>query len=72
MQRVVICCPKCGGDSGYEFKKVLRHTYTGYWVNPQDNWIPKEELVDSEQISRSKTVTCLDCGKRISSDFLSR
>lgn len=67
---LITCCPKCRGRSGYVFKKILRHTCTGYWVEPEDSWTPKEKSVDAEQISRSKTVTCLDCGKRINGDLL--
>ena len=49
-------CPKCGGDSGFEF--YVRTHMEGSWGED-----------DSESTGKSgdytKTVACLDCGHRV-------
>ena len=70
VKRLVNCCPKCGGSSGYEFKRVIRHTYSGTWAVPESSMDEQEYVVEDERVSQDLTVLCLDCGKRIKrSDF---
>lgn len=50
-------CPKCGGQSGYEFTMTEQHRMGGGWaMTPQAG--------DSGINARDSLVTCLDCGHR--------
>jgi ssDNA-binding Zn-finger/Zn-ribbon topoisomerase 1 len=62
----VVKCPKCGGNTGYEFNKTIKHIYSGQWLEPASSLWEKEWCVNDALISMDKTVKCLDCGKRVS------
>ena len=67
-------CPKCNGKSGYEFKQSVTFTYVGRRDHPEidrtGNTAPKEEIGGDDWGSMSKTVKCIDCGKRIKRELL--
>ena len=56
-------CPKCGGTSGFKYNLILKTNRTGSWGLDED------EEVDIEKIYDVKTVTCMDCGKRVDWDI---
>jgi DNA-directed RNA polymerase subunit RPC12/RpoP len=63
----LVKCPKCGGGNGYHFFRVVRQQWYGKWAGEElATWDSKEEFIDDDGISESKTATCIDCGKRIS------
>lgn len=53
-----LVCPKCGGASGYEYKKVYRVSITESWDGTDSDHI------DYTPLSIGKLVMCLDCGKK--------
>lgn len=50
-------CPKCGGQTGYEFTMTEEHTMGGGWGEPPTSG-------DSGRNARDSLVTCLDCRHR--------
>lgn len=70
----LVSCPKCGGTTGYWFYVVSKQEWSGEWVQPamllNGTTPPKEEYIDASKDETAKTITCHDCGKRISRKLL--
>lgn len=61
-------CPKCGSDNGWK-----AHDYFAGWAEAIGDWqvtdMDYPAFSDTVRIRKfSKTVICLDCGKRIEFD----
>lgn len=52
-------CPKCNGENGFTYNLIMKTNRSGTWG------IDDDEETDVERIYDVKTVTCMDCGKRI-------
>ena len=52
-------CPKCNGENGFTYNLIMKTNRSGTWG------IDDDEETDVERIRDVKTVTCMDCGKRI-------
>jgi hypothetical protein len=55
-------CPKCNGSSGFTYNLIMKTNRIGDWGLDDD------EETDVECIRDVKTVTCMDCKKRIDWD----
>jgi transcription elongation factor Elf1 len=58
-RRDVMNCPKCNGSAGFTYNLIMKTNRSGDWGLDDD------EETDVESIRDVKTVTCMDCGKRI-------
>ena len=56
-------CPKCHGTNGFTYNLVLKTSRSGVWGFDDD------EEIEAERTSDPRTVTCLDCKKRIEWDI---
>jgi hypothetical protein len=56
----LLCCPKCGGDTGFIEKKIMKYDQWREWDGTAIDAIDKESR-------GGKLKYCADCGKNVTS-----
>lgn len=56
-------CPKCNGSAGFSYNLIMKTNRAGSWGLDDD------EETDVERIYDVKTVTCMNCGRRVDWDI---
>ena len=51
-------CPHCGGEDGFTYKLRMTYTMNGAWGEDA-------QTTGEEFFRRPKTVSCIDCNKRV-------